>query len=270
MSHIALTCWEKIAEYLAALGGRKLGYCSVSMPMFRLSRTRWRSSLMSKLEFQVESMRPQGTRKISTQLSKIGWMMRAQLVSKCKKLFRTRMNFPKGASTIGAWNLNRTMLLVRLRRRKLHTLLSLEKKGRAFQRVSCPAPPKPLIMPTSSTISLVSQRSMLNDIIESLKNEETSMIGICGMGGVGKSTMMEKAKKNVWEKSLLDEIAKTVFSQNSWILWWSMIQCRIQTHAFGLQSSSLVLLGFRSTNRASFYWNKNGPGIYHSWKIVLK
>lgn len=47
---------------------------------------------------------------------------------------------------------------------------------------------------------------MLNNIIESLKIEETNMIEICETGGMEKSTILEEVKKKVWKESLLNMI----------------------------------------------------------------
>ncbi|XP_059623047.1 disease resistance protein At4g27190-like [Cornus florida] len=58
-----------------------------------------------------------------------------------------------------------------------------------------------------------SRNSVFNKIMEAMKDDSNYKIGIYGMPGVGKTTMVEEAGKQA-EKGLFDEVAMAVFSQN--------------------------------------------------------
>ncbi|EEF40599.1 probable disease resistance protein At1g61190 [Ricinus communis] len=59
-----------------------------------------------------------------------------------------------------------------------------------------------------------SRLSVMNDVWEALKNDELSMIGICGMAGVGKTTLVKKLVKRIETENLFGVVAMTVVSQN--------------------------------------------------------
>ncbi|KAF5940716.1 hypothetical protein HYC85_021883 [Camellia sinensis] len=58
-----------------------------------------------------------------------------------------------------------------------------------------------------------SRRLIMNDVMEALKDDRFHMIAICGMGGVGKTTMVKEVAKRAKEEKLFDEVAMAVVSQ---------------------------------------------------------
>ncbi|GFY96136.1 hypothetical protein Acr_11g0004420 [Actinidia rufa] len=58
-----------------------------------------------------------------------------------------------------------------------------------------------------------SRISTMNEIIDSLKNDEINLIGLCGMGGIGKTTMVYEVAKRVKEENLFHEVAIAVVKQ---------------------------------------------------------
>lgn len=57
---------------------------------------------------------------------------------------------------------------------------------------------------------------IFNDALKSLQpNNEIQSIALCGMGGVGKTTMMEQLKKAVEEAKMFDWIIKADIGQNN-------------------------------------------------------
>ncbi|KAL7175432.1 hypothetical protein ACSBR2_029097 [Camellia fascicularis] len=63
-----------------------------------------------------------------------------------------------------------------------------------------------------------SRRLITNDVMEALKDDRFHMIAICGMGGVGKTTMVKEVAKRAKEEKLFDEVVMVVVSQspNEW------------------------------------------------------
>ncbi|CAL5422408.1 unnamed protein product [Camellia sinensis] len=58
-----------------------------------------------------------------------------------------------------------------------------------------------------------SRRLITNDVMEALKDDRFHMIAICGMGGVGKTTMVKEVAKRAKEEKLFDEVVMAVVSQ---------------------------------------------------------
>ncbi|KAL7170119.1 hypothetical protein ACSBR2_035051 [Camellia fascicularis] len=59
-----------------------------------------------------------------------------------------------------------------------------------------------------------SRRLITSDVMEALKDDRFHMIAICGMGGVGKTTMVKEVAKREKEEKLFDEVVMAVVSQN--------------------------------------------------------
>ncbi|KAK9226345.1 hypothetical protein WN943_011392 [Citrus x changshan-huyou] len=53
----------------------------------------------------------------------------------------------------------------------------------------------------------------MKDIMEAMKDENVSIIGICGMGGVGKTALVKEIQKQAKEKKMFDEVAMAVVTQ---------------------------------------------------------
>ncbi|KAL7194575.1 hypothetical protein ACSBR1_034909 [Camellia fascicularis] len=70
-----------------------------------------------------------------------------------------------------------------------------------------------------------SRISTLKEVIETLKNDEINVIGICGISGVGKTTMVKQVALKAQKENLFDEIVMVVLGSLSTSL--SNIQCQI-------------------------------------------
>ncbi|XP_027174330.1 disease resistance protein At4g27190-like [Coffea eugenioides] len=70
-------------------------------------------------------------------------------------------------------------------------------------------------MPLSeSTISFASRMSTKKGVMEALKQEKTSLMAICGMAGVGKTTLVKEIADQVKFEKLFDRVAFAAVSQN--------------------------------------------------------
>uniref|UniRef100_A0A2N9FCN5 NB-ARC domain-containing protein n=1 Tax=Fagus sylvatica TaxID=28930 RepID=A0A2N9FCN5_FAGSY len=81
--------------------------------------------------------------------------------------------------------------------------------------MSCPPPPQGI---GSSSIEgfkdFESRISMIKEVLEALRDDNINMISICGMGGIGKTTMAKEVAKRAKEAKLFDEDVMAVVSQN--------------------------------------------------------
>ncbi|CDP19872.1 unnamed protein product [Coffea canephora] len=73
----------------------------------------------------------------------------------------------------------------------------------------------PGTMPFSeSTISFTSRMSTKKEVMDALKQEKTNLIAICGMAGVGKTTLVKQIADQVKFEKLFDEVAMATVSQS--------------------------------------------------------
>ncbi|XP_044473524.1 disease resistance protein At4g27190-like [Mangifera indica] len=99
-------------------------------------------------------------------------------------------------------------------KKKTAVITQLQEDGK-FQTVSQPAPPPAdIISPTVGFSGIFKSReSIKNEIVEALKDDKVSIIGICGMGGVGKTTLVKQVGILAKEQKLFDSIVMVVVSQ---------------------------------------------------------
>ncbi|KAI7991937.1 putative disease resistance protein [Camellia lanceoleosa] len=93
-------------------------------------------------------------------------------------------------------------------------LVDLHNEGIEYTQLSH-SPPRPSIQSLRSTgfKGFESRNLIVKQIIEALKDDEINLVGVCGMVGVGKTTMVEHVAKQVEEEKLFNEVAMAVVSQ---------------------------------------------------------
>ncbi|KAH6819668.1 hypothetical protein C2S51_003271, partial [Perilla frutescens var. frutescens] len=92
----------------------------------------------------------------------------------------------------------------------------LREEGSNFTIIAQPPPPAAVAAPIplgSNIFEFDSRKQIEEEIIVSLKDENVNKLGICGMGGVGKTTMAKRIMHRVREEHLFDEIVMAVVSQ---------------------------------------------------------
>ncbi|CAL5431309.1 unnamed protein product [Camellia sinensis] len=80
-----------------------------------------------------------------------------------------------------------------------------------------------------------SRRLIMNEVMEALKDDSINMIGICGMAGVGKTTLVKEIAEKAEEKKLFNEVVLVELSQNP--------------DSTDIQGMIAALLGFRFSER---------------------
>ncbi|XP_077231546.1 putative disease resistance protein At4g27220 [Tasmannia lanceolata] len=82
-----------------------------------------------------------------------------------------------------------------------------------FAHVSTPRP-CPSFNPTGEFEAFESTESAKKLVIKAIKEERLNIIGVYGMGGVGKTTLVEQVGKQAKDEKLCDEVVKVTVSQN--------------------------------------------------------
>ncbi|XP_034926484.1 probable disease resistance protein At4g27220 [Populus alba] len=96
-------------------------------------------------------------------------------------------------------------------KKELTVIVDLQEKGK-FDGVSYRAAPSG-IGPVKDYEAFESRDSVLNDIVDALKDGDVNMVGVYGMGGVGKTTLVKKVAEQVKEGRLFDEVVLAGVSQ---------------------------------------------------------
>ncbi|CAL5423103.1 unnamed protein product [Camellia sinensis] len=111
-------------------------------------------------------------------------------------------------------NWNRKLLLWK-KAQGIQVVVDVLLSTRTFHRVSHPAPVVVLvsIVPTGS-FEFNSRTSTMKEVMETLRDDEINIIGICGMGGIGKTTMVKDVAIRAKNENLFDEIVMAVVSHS--------------------------------------------------------
>jgi hypothetical protein len=105
--------------------------------------------------------------------------------------------------------------LSRKAKKKTLAIEKLLSDAPSLNKMSCLPPPQGI---GSSSIEgfkdFESRISMIEEVLEALRDDYSNMIAICGMGGIGKTTMAKEVAKRAKDDKLFDEVVMAVVSQN--------------------------------------------------------
>ncbi|XP_050110354.1 disease resistance protein At4g27190-like [Malus sylvestris] len=135
-----------------------------------------------------------------------------------KKMFQFEDEINKKRRCVYRWSLSRRAYKI------TQHVLQLQNEG-AFENVAHPAPPREIWSTFKKGFKdFKSRMAYMNEVIEGLKREQVRMIGICGMGDVGKTTMVKEIIVRLAKLDLFDKIVMANVSQSPSI---RMIQSEI-------------------------------------------
>ncbi|KAL4633290.1 hypothetical protein ACB092_04G112700 [Castanea dentata] len=108
-------------------------------------------------------------------------------------------------------NLKSRYSLSRKAKKKTLEIDGLLKDGQ-FARMSYRPPPQGI--GSSGFKAFESRISIVKEVLKALRDNNINMIAICGMGGIGKTTMAKEVAKIAKDDKLFDEVVMAVVSQN--------------------------------------------------------
>ncbi|KAJ6301128.1 hypothetical protein OIU77_015438 [Salix suchowensis] len=104
--------------------------------------------------------------------------------------------------------------------KKTETLRKLEEKSKEFQKVSHKAPLQDIeFLPSKEFTTSESSKEAFEQIMKALKADNVNMIGLYGMGGVGKTTLVREVGRRAKESQLFDVVLLATVSQNPNVMY---------------------------------------------------
>jgi hypothetical protein len=104
--------------------------------------------------------------------------------------------------------------LSRKAKKKTLEIDGLLKEAEPFVTEMFYSPPPLGIVSTEVFKHFESRISIMKEVFEALRDDNINMIAICGMGGIGKTTMAKEVAKTAKDDKLFDEVVMAVVSQN--------------------------------------------------------
>ncbi|KAI7996830.1 putative disease resistance protein [Camellia lanceoleosa] len=111
-------------------------------------------------------------------------------------------------------NWNRKLLLWK-KAQGIQVVIDVLLSTRTFHRVSHPAPVVGIVsIVLTGNFEFNSQMSTVKEVMDTLRDDEINIIGICGMGGIGKTTIVKDVAIRANNENLFDEIIMAVVSHS--------------------------------------------------------
>ncbi|XP_059655816.1 disease resistance protein At4g27190-like [Cornus florida] len=119
-------------------------------------------------------------------------------------------------SCLGGWcNCSSRYQFSKKAKQKTDEITDLYKEGCEFQILSGPAlPPGNEASSSKDFRTFQTRASVTEEIMDALKDDNTHIIGICGMGGVGKTTLVKEIGICAEERELFGQVVMAVVSRN--------------------------------------------------------
>ncbi|KAL7197641.1 hypothetical protein ACSBR2_020217 [Camellia fascicularis] len=211
---IGFSCLGKalggIGEYLVAPICRQFGY------LFCFNTN------IQNLETQLDSLKVTGQGVqlgVDETRNNVGphleaWLTKANdNTAEAETIIKDKAQVQKGCFNGWCPNLKLRYSLGRKAVKKTQELALLHAEGSNYIQSSYNPPPTSIEPPPTTTEfqGFVSRILVMNEIIEALKDDGIHLIGICGMGGMGKTTMAKEVAKET--KNLFNEFPVAVVGQ---------------------------------------------------------
>ncbi|XVF30814.1 hypothetical protein REPUB_Repub16aG0090700 [Reevesia pubescens] len=105
--------------------------------------------------------------------------------------------------------------LSRKAEKEANTIAQLLEQNGKFDLVSYPAAPEGVATrPVKDYEDFESRTGAFNAVMEALKDSNLSIIGVYGMGGVGKTTLVKQVARQAKEENLFDEVVMATVTQS--------------------------------------------------------
>ncbi|KAI5659922.1 hypothetical protein M9H77_28715 [Catharanthus roseus] len=213
-AEIAISAATKVAEYLVVSVGRQFGY----LFSFNNNLENLQQQIAQLEDMRVEVIRQVDAAKRNVELirpSVEAWLTEMDKIkSDSDEIFEQVRKI--GTSCFRVWCLHTRSRYSLSRRAKKLGEVALDLQGRGkFDRVADPIPITCLPTISSGDFKNFESRNLvIKEIMEALQDDEIRMIGICGMGGTGKTMLVNEVSQKAKDEHVFDEVALAVVSQD--------------------------------------------------------
>ncbi|KAI5659886.1 hypothetical protein M9H77_28679 [Catharanthus roseus] len=213
-AEIAISAATKVVEYVVVSVGRQFGYLfSFNNNLENLLQH------IAKLEdMRVEVIRQVDAAKRNVEVirpSVEAWLTEVdKSKSDSDEIFEQVRKI--GTSCFRVWCLHTRSRYSLSRSAKKLAELALDLQGSGkFDRVADPIPITGLPTISSGDFKNFESRNLvIKEIMEALQDDEIRMIGICGMGGTGKTMLVNEVSQKAKDEHMFDEVSLAVVSQD--------------------------------------------------------
>ncbi|KAA8516925.1 hypothetical protein F0562_017257 [Nyssa sinensis] len=209
---IAFSILGKIAENLVEPIGRQFGY--IFCYNNNIDSLKSEVDKLKKMRLGVQMRVDAGKKNLENVEPYVeSWLTSVDEMSEgAERIVQAKVEVEKGCLYGWCPNLKSRYSLSRKAKKKTMAVVELQTNSK-FDRVTYPAPPAG-IPSTGGFKGLESRISITEEVLRALKDDTISMVGICGMGGVGKTTMVKEVAEKAKARNLFDEVVMAVVSQN--------------------------------------------------------
>ncbi|KAJ4966875.1 hypothetical protein NE237_018724 [Protea cynaroides] len=155
-----------------------------------------------------------------------GWIIRVNQLQSREKELQKALEESKGWLQGGCSGCSRRYQVGKDAKQMIDQVNDLLNEGRTFDAVSYPAPLPPGLetMQTKDFHHYDSTKLAMAQIMKALKDEHINMVGVYGIGGVGKTTLMKEVAKKLKNKGDFNQVVMVTVSQDP---VWTKIQSEI-------------------------------------------
>ncbi|KAJ7942931.1 Disease resistance protein [Quillaja saponaria] len=200
----------KLVEYAVLPIGRQLGYlfCYSSNVSNLTRKAKELQEAKESLEHSVDAARNNGEEIESSVLS---WLREVNEISGKVEKFQG----DAGQARTGCTNLWSRRQLSRRAKKMGEAIVKIQEDKKFGNNISYRQLPKfTEAVPTiPGHEDYKSRISVLEEILESLRDPTVNMIGVCGLGGVGKTTLVKQVGKKAQEDKLFNVVALAAVTQ---------------------------------------------------------
>ncbi|KAL6324451.1 hypothetical protein AAG906_013055 [Vitis piasezkii] len=211
MTEIVSAVAAKVSEYLVAPIGRQLSYlfCYRSHLDDLNKEVQELGHVKDDLQITVDEAKRRGD---DIRPSVEDWLTRADKKTREAKTFMEDEK-KRTKSCFNGWcpNLKSRYQLGREADKKAQVIAEIREHRNFPDGVSYSAPAPNVTYKNDDPFE--SRTSILNEIMDALRDDKNSMIGVWGMGGVGKTTLVEQVAARAKQQKLFDRVVMAYVSQ---------------------------------------------------------
>ncbi|XP_020535275.1 probable disease resistance protein At4g27220 [Jatropha curcas] len=211
---IILSIASKIAENLVEPVGRQFGYlCHCDRNIEALNDENDKLQEMRAGVQQLSDAAISSGKVLSHDVER--WLRKVD--KNCEELGRFLEHVKLERSSLHGWspNLKSRYFLSRKAKKKTGIVVKLREEWNTLDRETYPAPPPNLGSTfTGGFKSFQSREIVMGEVMEVLRSNKINMISICGLGGVGKTTMVKEIIKRAEAENRFDKVVVAKVSQN--------------------------------------------------------